>query len=69
MLGQELERLNGLLTKASQENEGLRRQLNEKNQQSSNYELEFSRKITTYESNISFIQKENEDLKRRNIEY
>lgn len=57
LLSQELERLTIALKVSGQENEGLKRQLNEKQALSSNYELEVSRKVTTYESNLSFLQK------------
>jgi predicted nucleic acid-binding Zn-ribbon protein len=65
LLSQELERLTGALKAASQENEGLRRQLSEMQAHSSNYEMKITQKVTAYETNLSFLQNANEELQKR----
>ena len=59
LLSQQLERITGNLNQSRQENEGLRRQLNDQKVSIGSYELEVSRKVTTYEQNITLIQRDN----------
>lgn len=55
-----MERITTSLNQSRQENEGLRRQLTEQKASIGTYELEVSRKVTTYEQNLTLVQRDNE---------